>query len=46
MTILLWARMGGYLACWWDPNRSAPYDCKWAKTPAEAVDRLDLTPVA
>lgn len=42
MTILIWPRLGGYLACWWDPTRSAPYDCKFGPTPAAAVDRLSL----
>lgn len=42
MTILLWPRLGGWLAAYWNPDRSAPYDVKWAKTPAAAVDRLNL----
>lgn len=42
MTILLWKRMGGWLAAWWEPDRSGPYDVKWGKTQAEAVERLEL----
>lgn len=39
-TILYWQRGDGWLAVWWEPNRSAPYDCKWGKTKAEALARI------
>lgn len=44
MTILLWRVQTGWLAAWWEPNRSSPYDVKWGDTPGEAVERLDLSP--
>jgi hypothetical protein len=44
ITILLRRCQIGWLAMWWEPDRSAPYDCKWGFTRGEAVDRLDLEP--
>lgn len=46
MTIRLWPRMNGWLAAWWDEDRSAPYDVKFAATIVEAVARLDLSAAA
>lgn len=42
MTILLWPQRHGWLASWWEPNRSAPYDVKFGFSVAEAIGRLDL----
>lgn len=44
MTIRLWRVQIGWLAAWWEEDRSAPYDVKWGLSRGEAVERLDLDP--